>query len=181
MKTCPYCGTQMGDETEYCGKCGARMGSPVGQPYPPQPPPPCYPYPTGYPEIRFAGFWIRFVAAIIDGFILGIAFIPLNVAASVTRSTASAVLIRLFIALVEWAYAVIMLGAFGATLGKMALGLKVVRDDFGPVGYGTAALREIIGKFISGLICLLGYISAGFDRRKQAWHDHIAKTLVIYR
>jgi len=200
MKTCPNCGAPMGDEVEYCGKCGAYMGSPGERPYPSQTPPPGYPpsppppgYPP-YPTVRFAGFWIRLVATLIDGVLLGVATLPIWIwvalsnfwttnSSGVVEFHWNAVRISLtFLAGVVYVlYNVLMLGRFGATLGKMAVRVKVVRTDLSPVGYGWALLRETIGKWISGLICDLGYIWAGFDPRKQAWHDHIAQTLVIYK
>jgi uncharacterized RDD family membrane protein YckC len=99
------------------------------------------------------------------------------------RTGASIGLVLLFNAIrvgIMWSYFVIMTGRYQATLGKMLLDLKVVGSDLGPVSYGTAALREIVGKILSALVCSLGYIWAGFDARKQAWHDKIANTYVIY-
>ncbi len=162
---------------------------PPGQP--PYPPPGYQPYPPGYP--RYGGFWIRFAAAFIDGIILSVALFPINLIFSAVserfnfwgnwESDGTAIgLVILFNAIrvgIVWAYYVIMTGRYGATLGKMLLKLKVVREDMGPVSYGTAALREIVGKFVSSLVCMLGYIWAGFDDRKQAWHDKIAHTFVI--
>jgi uncharacterized RDD family membrane protein YckC len=80
---------------------------------------------------------------------------------------------------VLWAYFIIMTASTGATLGKRVLKLRVVRDDMSRVSYGTAALRETIGKTVSLIPCALGFIWAGFDARKQAWHDKIAHTFVI--
>lgn len=76
-------------------------------------------------------------------------------------------------------YAIFMLTKYGATLGKMALGIKVVKQDGGenlnPV---DAFLREVVGKFLSSLF-LLGYIWMLWDPNKQTWHDKIAKSLVV--
>ncbi len=211
MKTCPNCGAQLPDTAEYCGNCGAYVGQ-GAQPLPPQPPagqpyvapgdvygqqpPPGYPPPYGqppaYPTLRFAGFWIRFVAILIDGVVLSIVWIPIWFVYGTARIVSSDHGVVTFHFGASWPliflgwliyglYGTIMIGALGATLGKMAVRVKVVRTDLTPVSYGTAALREFIGKWVSGLICYLGYIWAGFDSRKQAWHDHIANTLVIYK
>ena len=61
----------------------------------------------------------------------------------------------------------------------MLFGLKGVGCDGIPPGLGRAALREILGKFISGFILLLGYFWVGWDRRKQRWHDKLAYTFVV--
>lgn len=219
MKTCPNCGAQVPDEAEYCGNCGAfvgQAGPPVPPPLPQPPqqpyaapgdvyahqqqpgyPPPGYPpqgygYPQAVPTVRYAGFWIRFLAYIIDYIVLGIIWIPIFIIYGthdiwttehgVVRFHFGASWPLIFLI---WAiyglYGTLMIGSFGQTLGKMAVGVKVVRTDLTRVGYGTAALREIVGKWISGLICNIGYIWAGFDPHKQAWHDHICNTLVIYK
>ncbi len=191
MKTCPNCGAQMADEAEYCGKCGAFLGLPPQQP---SATPPGYPYPAGYPQVQFAGFWIRLVAVILDGIFLGIATIPIwiwvGISSFWTTNSSGAVefhwnALRVFllivVSLVYMVYSIVMIGHYGATLGKMAMGIKVVKTDLSPVGYGWALVRETVGKWISGFICDLGYIWAGFDPRKQAWHDHLCNTLVIHK
>lgn len=69
--------------------------------------------------------------------------------------------------------------ASGQTLGKRALGIRVV--DYasgGPLGYGKAFLRYI-GRIASGAICYLGYLWIIWDKEKQGWHDKIANTVVV--
>lgn len=61
----------------------------------------------------------------------------------------------------------------------MALGLKVVRTDSKPVDWLTAFMREVVGKTLSTLAFLLGYLWAFFHPERQAWHDLIADTLVV--
>jgi uncharacterized RDD family membrane protein YckC len=64
-----------------------------------------------------------------------------------------------------------------ATLGKMALGLKVADEQGRRISFARATGRYF-AKIISGMILLIGYIMAGFTARKQALHDMIAGTLV---
>lgn len=73
----------------------------------------------------------------------------------------------------------VLMTASGATLGKKAFGIKVVREDGSAPGLGRSILRETIGKIASGSIFNLGYLWAAFDPRKQTWHDKIADTYVI--
>jgi uncharacterized RDD family membrane protein YckC len=61
----------------------------------------------------------------------------------------------------------------------MALRIQVVRTDGTPMTYGRAFLREVLGKFVSGIVLGIGYLVVAFDRDKQGWHDKIAKTYVI--
>ena len=68
----------------------------------------------------------------------------------------------------------------GQTLGKRALGIRVY--DFGggtgPIGYGRGFVRAIM-KYVSGLVCLLGYLWMLWDKEKQTWHDKVATTVVV--
>ena len=67
----------------------------------------------------------------------------------------------------------------GQSLGKMAIGIKIVKTDGSSVGFGGAFIREIIGKLVSTLIFFLGYIWNLFDGKRQGWHDKIAGTYVV--
>jgi uncharacterized RDD family membrane protein YckC len=72
-----------------------------------------------------------------------------------------------------------MTAAWGRTLGKMALGLQVVGLDGNKPGYLRAALRETIGRFLSGFVCCLGYLWMLWDPQQQTWHDKISGTAVV--
>jgi len=70
-------------------------------------------------------------------------------------------------------------GASGQTLGKRALGIRVI--DFssgGPIGYGRGVVRYL-GRIVSGVVCLLGYLWMLWDKEKQTWHDKIATSVVV--
>ncbi|MBV8782028.1 MAG: RDD family protein [Phycisphaerae bacterium] len=144
--------------------------------------------------LPYAGFWLRFVAYIIDyiigvvaGFIVGgvIGFI-IGAAGAASGNAQSHVRLAIpFIQLsmfgVIWLYYALMeSSAMQATLGKMALGL-IVTDEAGQrVTFGRATGRYF-GKILSGLILLIGFMMAGWTERKQALHDILAHTLVVRR
>ncbi len=67
----------------------------------------------------------------------------------------------------------------GATLGKRAMRLKVVKEDDSQLTQVDMFLREFIGKFVSAMVFWLGYIWIFIDERGQGWHDKIARTLVV--
>jgi uncharacterized RDD family membrane protein YckC len=68
---------------------------------------------------------------------------------------------------------------YGATPGKIALGLKIVDAASGqPASLGRLVLR-FLGYFVSAFPLVLGFLWAAVDRRKQGWHDKIARTIVI--
>ena len=137
--------------------------------------------------VRYAGFWIRFVAAVIDGILLGIVgatigfIVGLVVAAAGADQEVGSIFSALLGLVIGIAYYVIMESSERqATLGKMALGLRVTDMNGGRISAGTAAARYF-SKILSGIILLIGYITAAFHPRKQALHDIIAKTLVVKR
>lgn len=67
----------------------------------------------------------------------------------------------------------------GQTLGKRFLGIRIIREDGGPLTYRAAVLRHFVGYPLSLLVAGLGLCWALWDPRQQGWHDKIARTLVI--
>jgi len=81
--------------------------------------------------------------------------------------------------LVLGVYWVLTWSLMGASLGQKALGMRVVNAANGQrIDIGKAVLRYV-GFVISAIPLALGLIWAGFDARKQGWHDKIAGTLVV--
>jgi uncharacterized RDD family membrane protein YckC len=75
-------------------------------------------------------------------------------------------------------YEGVFVSRFGATPGKMALELKVVRPDGGPISLGRA-IGRYFAKIVSWMILAIGFIMAGFDSQKRALHDMICDTRVV--
>ena len=154
---------------------------------------------------HYGGFWIRFLARLIDGIIVGvlnaIVRIPLMLMFGIGTigmggmgrglgegrgalifgpAMAGMLGISTLIGLVIGAaYEVYFLSSNGATPGKMALGLRVIRADGGPIT-PMLALGRHFAMWISAFILMIGYIMAGFDPEKRALHDRICETRVIY-
>jgi len=122
---------------------------------------------------EYGGFWIRFVAAIIDGILLAIVqfIIGLVIDDQTTTTLINIVLGWLYFAGMESS-------ANQATLGKRAMGLQVTDLDGNRIGFGKATGRYF-AKIISALILFIGYFMIGFTEKKQGLHDMIAGTLVI--
>ena len=78
------------------------------------------------------------------------------------------------------AYNTFMHGKYGATLGKMAVGIRVVMADGAPITF-MRAFGRAWADILSSMICYIGYIIAGFDAEKRSLHDHICQTRVIYK
>jgi len=141
---------------------------------------------------HYAGFWIRVVARLIDGITLGVAqafiallffgtfgaqFMPSVVRSAPTGRRLSFHVLTYAIAI---AYETVFLRYQGATLGKMALGLRVVRSDGESLGWGIALGRYFM-HLVSYIILFIGFIMAGFDDEKRALHDRVCDTRVIYK
>jgi uncharacterized RDD family membrane protein YckC len=138
---------------------------------------------------RYAGFWIRFAAALIDSIIVGVAsnlvVMPISFALIRTSDDPMANLglqgiLVLFQIVVACGYFGYFLSTKGATPGKLLLGLKVIRSDGSGLSFGRGAARYL-AQFVSGMILLIGYIIAAFDAEKRALHDHLCDTRVVYK
>ncbi len=149
--------------------------------------------------MTYAGFWSRFGAHLIDGVIAGVIvkvsmyLIMFPISYYLSRNymsgnpqlgmVASSLPIVLAITMIvgisaQSLYFIIMWGRRGATLGKMAMRIKIVSTDGSDISYGAAFLRYI-GTIISGFLFGLGYLWMLWDDKNQTWHDKIASTCVI--
>lgn len=134
----------------------------------------------------YGGFWIRFVAKVVDGFILGIANLAIQTGLTfaLVRSETGTPSIGVYfiILLLEISLAVgyttFFLGKFAATPGKMALGLQVVTPEGGKVTY-MQGFGRYFAELLSGMLLMIGYIMAAFDEEKRALHDRICSTRVV--
>lgn len=137
-------------------------------------------------RVVYAAFGTRFVAALLDGiitmvgsFIVGFVFGAVMAAGGTADLQALELMGNLLGMVIAWLYSAVMESSPAqATLGKMAMGIKVTDLDGGPISFGRATGRHF-GKIISGLLLLIGYIMAAFTERKQALHDIMAGCLVV--
>jgi uncharacterized RDD family membrane protein YckC len=146
--------------------------------------------------VDYAGLWIRLLALIIDGVILGVVIWvffglwPLafgrgwlggSAGATISYGEADALywtMTLLVPFLMVVAYFICFWGWRGQTPGKMVMKIKIVRFTGEKTGWGDAVMR-FLGFIISVLFALIGHIWIAFDSRRQGWHDKIAETYVI--
>jgi len=122
-------------------------------------------------EAIHAGFWRRVAAFILDGLIL----IPLALLALIP------IIGVIFFYVGRWLYFALMeSSSWQATLGKRAMGIKVTDEHGGPISFGRATGRYF-GGFVSYIIFYVGYMMAGWTGRKQALHDLMATTFVVFK
>jgi len=199
---CNRCGAQNSALARFCANCGNpfALDATAIAPATPEIAPPQSPvaqatpaaYEASTAQVRYGGFWIRFVAVIIDALVVGIFVWPISAMIALAIGVAGGVvamptmgvhLVRgivgfAFSACANWIYEAGMESSSKqATLGKMALGLKVTDLEGHRISFARATGRHF-AKLVSGMILLVGYIMAGFTERKQALHDTIAGTLV---
>jgi uncharacterized RDD family membrane protein YckC len=193
---CKRCGLKVEEGNSFCQACGQEVA----------PSTPGTSVATSAPvtaPLPYAGFWIRFVASLIDGLILGIPFTlvvivlmfflggfglmmrgnavdPQAAAALAGPLLLGLLLGGLFFMGLEWLYFAGMESSERqATFGKAAMSVRVTDLEGRRLSFGHATGR-FFSKIISGMIPLaIGYIVAGFTAKKQALHDMIAGTLVL--
>lgn len=137
-------------------------------------------------HLNYAGFWIRFAATFMDGIVmlpvilLSYFFVlpKLVIATQGAEGVGTQILVQFGYFLFQAAYKIFFTGRYGATPGKMIAGLKIVRADGSPMGYGVATMR-FLAEIVSALIFYIGYIMIAFDDQKRALHDRLCNTRVI--
>lgn len=141
--------------------------------------------------LNYAGVGTRFGAMVLDNILIGIVnfgiqmAITFSMASAAQANSALAVGLQVFLIVVSLGigavYETWMVGKFGATLGKMAVKIKVVTADGGRVTY-PRALGRYFAKLLSQMICLIGYIMALFDKEeRRTLHDRICNTRVVMK
>jgi uncharacterized RDD family membrane protein YckC len=158
---------------------------PAGQPAAWTPPP----VQAGPAEgLRYGGFWVRFLAIFLDGIVLAVITSALSVFAFggtmfVSTTEAGAFTVNYTYnalgALVGLVYFVGFWGWRGQTPGMIPFNMRIVMADDGSKPDWVRMLLRYVGLLISIAVIFLGVIWAGFDRRKQGWHDKIAGTVVV--
>jgi uncharacterized RDD family membrane protein YckC len=214
---CSKCGGVMADGAAFCSNCGQRfavaatplraavmsasVAAPMGGGAT------AIPAYTGNPavsRVECAGFWLRFLAFLIDNVVMGIGFVLILIPLifltglggllsqihpdeEINDAGIFALVGFIFLAataslVFTWLYHALMESSeWQATVGKKALGL-VVTDLAGQrVSFGRSTGRHF-GKIITNMVpFLIGYIMAGFTEKKQALHDMLAGCLVLRR
>ena len=148
-----------------------------------------YGYGYGYgPMQAYSGFWRRVGAYLVDGIIVAI---PTNLLSAAVSAGSTGTLVgagvspgaSLAVTLINTAIAVAYYSYFegtrGQTVGKMALGIKVVDADNGELIGVPRAVGRYFAKILSGLALGLGFLWMLWDQRKQCWHDKLVRSVVI--
>ncbi|MDQ8936731.1 RDD family protein [Acinetobacter rudis] len=132
-------------------------------------------------HFRYAGFGVRLLASLIDLFLYLVILLPIGLLFDSTTyadstSYSQTELILQFAAAVVYIFCWMY---FAATPGKVLMGLKVLDAETGKNITFSQGVIRYLGYFVSALVFCLGYFWIFFDSKKQAWHDKMAKTVVV--
>lgn len=137
-------------------------------------------------EYEYAGFWLRFVAVFIDALLISLVTLPVmlmiyGTSYLETDDSFAGFWDALVQSVLPIALTIFFWQRYRATPGKLALKLEVIDEKTG----GTMSFWQSVGRYfcyvLSGLILMLGFIWAAFDKKKRALHDIICGTLVVKR
>lgn len=135
--------------------------------------------------MRFAGFWIRVVANFIDTVILGLIliFVALLLGpsgfATLREPSSAGLLLSMTVIGGSIFYQSVSVAIWGATPGKLALGLRVVRSNGAQLNFGRSVARAAAFMVDVMVPFSVGFLIAAFDRQKRTLHDYMAGTRVI--
>jgi len=193
---CSQCGNKCPEGAGFCNQCGNKLVSPAAvQVEPVAHFEPVVNQISGAPtavEQRYAGFWFRVLAALIDGVISQVAIaiivfvfvfsLALSLADSMSANELEGmggVVGAILGMIIQWLWFTIAESSkWQATLGKKLLGLKVVDEHGQRISFARANGRYW-SKILSAIILLIGFLMVAFTKKKQGLHDVIASTYVV--
>lgn len=138
--------------------------------------------------MKYAGFWIRTGAAIIDTILIMLIVVPLLIAVygwAYFGSSQTSLIAGPADFLISWVLPAVAVIAFWivkqATPGKMAVSTRIVDAASGE----AASAGQLVGRYLAYYVSLLplglGILWVAFDKKKQGWHDKLAGTVVVRR
>jgi uncharacterized RDD family membrane protein YckC len=129
--------------------------------------------------MKYVGFGPRLLAAIIDSILLNIVGFIIGMVLQMVMGKSGLTLAQVISLAINIYYIVFYQASTGQTLGKKAMGIKVVTLDGKKPSAGIFFLRDIVGKLVSAVILFIGFFMILWDGKKQGLHDKIASTVVV--
>lgn len=123
--------------------------------------------------MNYAGFWRRFAASAIDGFIM---MIPSLFLTAVLRNSFTSIGVGVLLGFLYRPF--FESSALAGTPGKALMNISVVSENGDRITFKQACIR-FFGQYLSMLILYIGYLMQPFTARRQTLHDMIAETVVI--
>jgi uncharacterized RDD family membrane protein YckC len=203
---CSKCGAEFPEGKAFCPGCGQPLISVEPLEAEPDAVAGEITRPAAVVRVKYAGFWLRFLAFVIDWVSLSLLLDPLvaQLFPSLAQIKISPILPKdpvaaeavmqefwkhlptmlaadaiVFVAMGIY-FSLMESSAWQATLGKRLLGLQVTDLRGGRISFARATERHF-AKLLSFLSFCIGFVLAGTTKRKQALHDIVAACLVIKR
>ena len=145
--------------------------------------------PAGAPEVRYAGFWKRLLAFVVDLGVTSLIFfalaiiLPILLGPRLGVPRGSVILASGAVAwlVITWLYWALMESSSRqSTVGKDLLGIMVTDAEGNRMSFRKATVRHL-GKVASALPALAGFVMVGFTAKKQGLHDLITGSLVVMK
>jgi uncharacterized RDD family membrane protein YckC len=141
-----------------------------------------YPQSPAQPQLQYVGVGMRFLALLIDSILVGIIGGILGVIFRSSLSTTGSVTVTSAIgSILVILYYVGLEATQGATLGKMILGLRIVKTDGSPIGWSESIVRNLLRIVDALFVYLVGAILIWTSPQRQRLGDRVAHTVVIRR
>jgi uncharacterized RDD family membrane protein YckC len=129
--------------------------------------------------VRPAGFWIRFLASILDTIVV---MVPLTFISYLITGAWEGDIYTSIISILY--YLILPVVWFGYTVGKRIVGIRIVKVNGEKVGYGTMLMRYVVASLVYivtlGIAGIVSAFMVGLRQDKRAIHDFIAGTYVTY-
>ncbi len=190
-EVCASCGSRRLPDGRFCLFCGDLLNDPVSSVTAVQSH--TNRVPDTADKIEYAGFWLRFLAGTVDVALeafgallitLAIDFVLQHFGRSFGIDRWNAKVFTGFayisiLAVGSWLYCAFMeSSAWRATVGKRLLGLQVMDTEGRRISFGQATVRHFM-KFLSLFCLMIGFLMAGWTKRRQGLHDIPTDCLVI--
>jgi uncharacterized RDD family membrane protein YckC len=130
-------------------------------------------------QLRYAGFWIRVGAYLIDGILIAVVNIILAFIIGGGLTSGGLLLNAISVAIGIAYFCGLESSDKQGTFGKQAVGIKVGNANGEKISFANA-LGRYFAKILSTILLFIGFIMVGWDDRKQGLHDKLADTYVFY-
>jgi uncharacterized RDD family membrane protein YckC len=193
QRICSSCGNPLVPDGDFCLFCGDVLADPDHSPPKPRTDSTIPSPPSAKVELEYAGFWVRVGAGLVDGLLEALTALlvtlivdlimrivnPIYGLSPITAQYATGIAFIFVLTIGAWLYCAFAESSkYRATIGKRIFGLEVLTSSGGPLSFGQASVRHFM-KFLSLFTATVGFMMAGWTKRRQALHDMPQDCIVV--